>query len=229
MNLKPINRALEIIRGDISELPMATMWGQLILEEDETIYCSQADMASAFYLFRLPRCWVKFLAFNAKFKGSIIGQDNDDVYVPACRVLPMGWSSSVGLMQMASRELFRRKTVMSAQELRRQTLAPPWFVDSLLRSESEQFWQGYLNNFMAGEVCKKTSAPTASQVLHEEVVESWNEHGVLCAEDKHILAATDAVELGINIQGDVGLVGSSEASEAAVCHASASWSTASES
>ena len=66
-------------------------------------------------------------------------------------------------------------------------------------------------------------------MLHEEVVESWNEHGVLCAEDKHILAATDAVELGINIQGDVGLVGSSEASEAAVCHASASWSTASES
>jgi len=118
---------------------------------------------------------------------------------------------------------------MSAQELRRQTLAPPWFVDSLLRSESEQFWQVYLNNFMAGEVCKKTSAPTASQVLHEEVVESWNEHGALRAEEKHILAATDAVELGINIQGDVGLVGSSEASQAAVCHASAPWSTASES
>lgn len=69
MNLKPINRAMGIIRGDISELPIAQTWNQLFLEDDETIYVSQADMASAFYLFKLPQQWVKFLCFNAKFKG----------------------------------------------------------------------------------------------------------------------------------------------------------------
>ena len=37
MNLKPINRALDIIQGDISELPMATTWQQLLLQPDECL------------------------------------------------------------------------------------------------------------------------------------------------------------------------------------------------
>eukprot|EP00435_Cladocopium_sp_Y103_P016708 s1499_g4.t1 len=207
MNLKPINRAMGIILGDIGELPMATTWGQLVLEEDETILVSQADMSSAFYLFRLPPVWIKFLCFNAKFSGKALGLQDNETYVPGCKVLPMGWSSSVGIMQMASRELMLRKSQLSASELRRQTLAPGWFVDTLIRSESEHFWQVYLDNFMAGEVAPKGKAIGISQQLHEHAVSSWASHGVLCAEDKHVLGHQDATELGVNIQGDLGLLG----------------------
>ena len=44
MNLKPINRTLKIIKGDIGELPLATSWTQLCLTESETIHVSQADL-----------------------------------------------------------------------------------------------------------------------------------------------------------------------------------------
>ena len=111
LNLRPINRALRIIQGDIKELPMATSWTQLCLEESETIHVSQADMSSAFYLFKLPRAWRPLMCFNSKLDGSKIGRRPGVNYVPSCAVLPMGWSSSVGLMQMASREMIRRNIV----------------------------------------------------------------------------------------------------------------------
>lgn len=207
MNLKPINRVLDIIKGDIEELPMATTWAQLCLMEDETLHVSQADMSSAFYLFALPECWKRYLAFNAKFPGERLGRTAGRIYVPTCKVLPMGWSSSVGLMQMASRELVRRCAASGAAELRRQLRAPGWFVDAMLRGQGKQFWQVYLDNFMAAEVGKESAGGRGSEALHEAAVGSWTKHGVLCAEDKHVLGANSAIELGVNLDGTAGLIG----------------------
>lgn len=105
MNLIPINRTLGVILGDIAELPSASAWQQLVLVEGDTISISQADMASAFYLFRIPPAWQKYLCFNFKLSRQQAGLSGQGYVYPACRVLPMGWSSSVGVMQMASREL----------------------------------------------------------------------------------------------------------------------------
>lgn len=96
MNLIPINRALEVILGDIAELPSASTWQQLVLSEGDTISIAQADMAFAFYLFRVPTPWLKFLCFNFKLKGKDVGLPGSRDIYPACRVLPMGWASSVG-------------------------------------------------------------------------------------------------------------------------------------
>ena len=138
-------------------------------------------MSSAFYLFKLPPQWTKYLCFNAKFTGDAVGLPTTEVFVPACKVLPMGWSSSVGLMQMASRELVRRRDYLTSAELRRQTLAPRWFVDTLLRSGTEHFWQVYLDNFMAGEVMIKGNSSGFSEQMHNEVCASWASHGgTLC-------------------------------------------------
>jgi len=207
MNLKPINRALDIVKGDIGELPMATTWNQLMLDENETIHISQADMSSAFYLFSLPSQWRRFMAFNAPTRGSALGRDAGKVYVPACKVLPMGWSSSVGLMQMASRQLVQRCHTWGADELKRQALAPRWFVDTVARAGPRLFWQVYLDNFMAGEVSLKGLPDSASGELHRDAVAAWTQEGVLCAEDKHVLSAQDATELGVHLNGEQGLVG----------------------
>ena len=207
MNLKPINRALDIVKGDIGELPMATTWNQLMLDESETIHISQADMSSAFYLFSLPSQWRRFMAFNAPTRGSALGREAGKVFVPACKVLPMGWSSSVGLMQMASRQLVQRCHAWGADELKRQALAPRWFVDTVARAGPRLFWQVYLDNFMAGEVSLKGLPDSASGELHRDAVAAWTQEGVLCAEDKHVLSAQDATELGVHLNGEQGLVG----------------------
>lgn len=110
MNLIPINRALDVILGDIHELPSALIWQELVLFEGSSITISQADMSAAFYLFRLPPGWLKFLSFNFRLKRTDVGLVGPGFVYPACRVLPMGWSSSVGLMEMASRELIRSLT-----------------------------------------------------------------------------------------------------------------------
>ena len=73
MNLIPINRTLDVILGDIAELPSASCWQQLVLLEGDSISISQADMASAFYLFRLPVAWQKYLCFNHRLTRKDVG------------------------------------------------------------------------------------------------------------------------------------------------------------
>ena len=192
MNLKPINRALEVILGDIGELPMAATWTQLVWEEDQVIRISQADMSSAFYLFRLPPEWRRMFGFNSIFKGSEVGRPEFTEVVPSCLVLPMGWNSSVGLMQMASRELIRRIGSGHGEELRRGKLVPAWFVDVVER-EGAHWWQVYLDNYMAGSIEKKDTASGKTAHMHAEAVDSWTERGVISADDKHVIESLDSL------------------------------------
>lgn len=99
MNLVPINSVMESIAGCVRHLPSITSWLGITTETDDHIRLFQSDLSSAFYLFRLPPQWTKFLAFNVKMQGSKLGFNNNRTYVMACRVIPMGWVSSVALMQ----------------------------------------------------------------------------------------------------------------------------------
>lgn len=61
---------------------------------------SQADMYSAFYLFGIPEAWRPFMCFYFKARGASLGFGGDAAdkwWRPSCCVLPMGWSSSVGI------------------------------------------------------------------------------------------------------------------------------------
>ena len=163
-----------------------------------------------FLSIKVPDAWGRYLAFNAIHTRQQAGLDGDprELVVPACVVLPMGWSSSVGLMQMASRELIRRSMTLDGMELRRQVVAPPWFVDLLQRSDPKHFWQVYLDNYMAASMSKDNNWK-GSQARHGEAVQAWTQAGVLCAEDKHVLGAQQAIELGVVLDGKSGLMGGS--------------------
>ena len=50
----------------------------------------QSDMVAAFYLFRLPPCWRKYLCFNLAFDGNDIGLKPGVMFYLSCGVLPMG-------------------------------------------------------------------------------------------------------------------------------------------
>ena len=210
MNLKPLNRLLTVIRGDIGDLPTPMSWTQLVVAEDELIEVSQADMSSAFYLFSLPLAWLPYMSFSCSFERGEVGLKGRGRVTPCCQVLPMGWASSVGLMQMASRQLLHMADGNWGGELKRTSLTPPWFVQRALREGGDSWWQVYLDNFMAAEVKPKKHTTSSESVrLHEQAVKAWVDKGVLCAEDKHVIAGRDAVELGVNIQGEEGWLGGS--------------------
>lgn len=89
------------IVGSVRKLPSITAWLGITAEPGESLGLCQSDVASAFYLFRLPSVWHKYLAFNVKVKGSEVGllDDRSHVFFFCCNVLPMGWVSSVAVMQ----------------------------------------------------------------------------------------------------------------------------------
>ena len=70
-----------------------------MLEGDEELELHQSDMSSAFYLFKLPETWGPFLAFNVVIPGASVGLEEFEKVALCANVVPMGWSSSVGLMQ----------------------------------------------------------------------------------------------------------------------------------
>ena len=63
---------------------------------------------------------------------------------------------------------------------------------------------------MAASVVRVDDRKTAvDELMHQEAVKSWGEHGVLCSSEKHVFSSQVAVELGIELNGPAGLIGAS--------------------
>ena len=108
MNLIPANAVMTQLSGMVSELPGITQYLSMVLSEGERVQFCQSDMTSAFYLFKLPSAWRRFLAFNFCVDGSLIHQSPAKKFYLSCSVLPMGWSSAVSVMQEVSQNLLSR-------------------------------------------------------------------------------------------------------------------------
>ncbi len=122
----------------------------------------------------------------------------------------MGWASSVGIMQMASRELIKRAGTLTGDELRKQGSIPRWFVDwNKTVPHSSVWWQVYLDNFMSAEVSRGQAPSGGDCALHLRAVSSWDDHGVLCSADKHVYSAAVTTELGVQLHSPLGLMGAS--------------------
>lgn len=64
---------------------------------------------SCFYLFSIPYEWTKYFAFRKTIKRKVLGGPGDpeeDLYL-ASRVIPMGWSAAVTVVQHLHRELLK--------------------------------------------------------------------------------------------------------------------------
>ena len=57
----------------------------------------------------------------------LMGENGNIWFRPTCKVLPMGWSSSAGIMQAASREILLSKGLPHL-ELERGSSIPAWFT-----------------------------------------------------------------------------------------------------
>ena len=131
MNLIPSNSIFKIIGGRVRGLPSITSWMSVVTLGNEEIRFWQSDMCSAFYLFSVPSTWDKFLCFNLRVKGSLIGKDSHEDYALHCKVLPMGRSSSVALMQEVAEQLVLREGFEERDEIVKGAPLPHFLLEAL--------------------------------------------------------------------------------------------------
>ena len=99
MNLVPSNSVMVQLQGATNNLPSIMSWMSLVAEGSEEVRIWQSDMSNAFYLFSLPEVWKGCLAFNIIRSGISLGFNDSRDFALTCCVLPMGWLSSVSIMQ----------------------------------------------------------------------------------------------------------------------------------
>ena len=211
MNLIPSNAVLHQLSGCVQELPSITQYMSLVLEDGESLSLCQSDMTSAFYLFRLPEEWERYLAFNVVVQGSQIGLEPSKKYCLACRVLPMGWSSAVSVMQEVSQILLEKGGADLSLQVSRTRPLPSWLTVCLKESrESRRAWYHiYLDNYFSGERIGAGEAGGEAALLHHEAEEIWNKAGVLSSEKKRVRDASEVEELGAQVDSDAKLIGAS--------------------
>ena len=105
MDLRATNSVLQVIAGDIKGLSGAAAFTTISLEKGQVISISGDDLVSSFYLFRLPEVWLPYMAFERPIDWRSLGVDRDGSTILAACVLPMGFTSSVGIMQHIHRRL----------------------------------------------------------------------------------------------------------------------------
>ena len=212
MNLIPSNSLHKCISGRVHQLPHITRWTSLVVEEGEVIHVCQSDMQVAFYLFSVPEEWSTHLCFNLCCKGEVLGfseEDGNALFYLACRVLPMGWSSAVGVMQFVAEEVLYRNGMSKKGQIRKSNVLPSWMVETCQQAKLEQrsWWHVYLDNYASGEKVKE-GKPQAGE--WQSLVEGWWEQaGIVSSKDKSIRDSETATELGAYISGKGRWIGAS--------------------
>lgn len=211
MNLVGSNAILRQFQGATKNLPSITSWMSTVVTDHEEISFWQSDMCNAFYLFNIPHDWKKLLAFNVLRK---MWDNNSQSYTTmalSCRVLPMGWLSSVAIMQEISEGILRRRHLDPSAQLLRQKAVPPWMVGILdeSRRTNKLWWHIYLDNFAAGQVFDDPQDIKHGIALHELAELAWSEAGVLSSAKKRKSSTTIVEELGAFVNGTNGYLGGS--------------------
>ena len=201
MNLVPSNACLKQLQGAIENLPSICSWQSIVLEGSEELELHQSDMSSAFYLFKLPEVWGPFLAFNIVVSGELVGMPDVDKVALCANVVPMGWSSSVGLMQEMSENLLVRQGMSLHHQVRKGRGLPAWMNEVLAtsRRSSQYWWHVYLDNFCAGERCLPSQPEKLGRQCHADAELAWATAGVISSEKKRKAAEKRIEELGAEV------------------------------
>ena len=64
MDIRPCNKVVRGIEGDVATLPTWATMAPLQLMPSEDLVISSEDVRCFFYIFKIPREWSAFLAFN---------------------------------------------------------------------------------------------------------------------------------------------------------------------
>ena len=103
--LCPTNDAMRLLPGAQDKLPYIGQLTAILAERDSYLVLDSEDLQSAFNLFRMPLEWASMFSFAQKVRGDALGGSRNVTLRPALRVVPMGWTSAVTLIQAAIRHI----------------------------------------------------------------------------------------------------------------------------
>ncbi len=209
MNLIPTNAHMSQLRGVVDELPGVCQYLSIVLGEGEELRICQADMTSAFYLFKLPKKWQPYLTFDLWVWGSEIDRDKRKRFFLSCAVLPMGWGSAVGVMQEKSTNLLIWQGLPENSQVKKNKSLPQWLVEILAEetTHSKGWWHIYLDNFFSAEKVLQNSYGKEAELLHCLAERCWDEAGVISSKKKRVANAVEAEELGARFGGNQQFLG----------------------
>ena len=104
-NLIPSNAFQARIDGDDKFLPYLGQLTVLEQDADQVWLVDSEDFTSCFNLFKIPKAWMAYMGFNKLVDASAFGGERGKMVYPAMQVLPMGWLSSVAVVQGIVRTL----------------------------------------------------------------------------------------------------------------------------
>lgn len=213
MNLVPSNSIMRGFTGAVKNLPSITSWMSTVMEGETELRVWQSDMSNAFYLFRIPDSWRYFLAFNVVREPDELEKQQgiSGKLVLACNVLPMGWISSVAIMQEISEKILHYRGVDSTSQIVRNRPVPPWLtgIARQARETSRFWWHVYLDNFASAQAYDAELELGNGEALHQLAELAWKEAGVVSSAKKRRKAVGTAEELGAFIDGQQKFIGGS--------------------
>ena len=178
MNMIPLNRLAQPLKGDVETLPSWSLMNPFFLQPEENLLISSEDVRCFFYTMPVPVAWHKYLAFNKRVPDSCLDADMQgrEVYL-ASRVLPMGFLNSVALAQHVHRNL---TLWSSGQGPEGQVVNPP---EAEIRKDRPltahaPAWRIYLDNYDLLEKVKATGIGSLEGTLAPSVLALRHEYEV---------------------------------------------------
>ncbi len=208
MDLRATNAVLKIIGGDVSTLAGASAITSVVIEDGKIVTIIGDDLVSSFYLFKMPPAWLPYLAFERSVSWKALGIQREGFTYLSAAVLPVGFSSSISLMQHVHRRLALWESPAGAAlrtelEVRKDHEWP-------VLDEEVPAWVLYLDdstllNVMEAEVSKQVlGKPPKEQERLRRAYQFW---GVPYNLKKATEQALTTERLGAFLDSDVGRLG----------------------
>ena len=158
MDFRACNSVTKIIEGDVRTLASAPALQHVVMPSGSVMRISAEDLVAAFYLFALSEEWSQLMCFEKKISWKSLGQDRPgSTWIGAC-VLPMGWSSAVGVMQRAHRRLALRSPFQGGAGLLPEMEVRKDMIFPILEVEGSAVWSLYLDDTNILELISKKVA-----------------------------------------------------------------------
>ena len=209
MDFRAVNSVMKIIEGDVRTLTGAPSLQHIVMPPNTLLRISADDLVAAFYLFGLPKAWSQLMAFNMPVKWHSLGIDRDGTTMIGACVLPMGWSSAVGLMQHAHRRLALRDPLCGGAgllpgcEIRKDEVFP------VLECDGDAAWSLYLDDVTILELLEEKAAKSVEGLPADEQKRpraAYSHWGIPVSKEKALERVRSAEKLGAVLDGERGLL-----------------------
>jgi len=222
MNMTPSNSYFYTLDDDTATLAASPGWVVLALDQDQALVWNSDDQKGAFFVWKVPRVWQRFMALAEPVPGSAVGRPNEKWVWLCSRVLPMGWLLAVLAYQHVHRQIALRAPPAGAGlradlEWRADRPRP---LPGLRKPDSptidSEWWSVYVDDFDAPLVVQFRHLEEhlgKPAPLQQRMREGYVRRGAEISAKKAILGETHVTRMGTTVDGIVGLIKNNEAKD----------------